>query len=103
MTASSRRPWDLPFLATNRAFLPLVGLFLGLGAVGAIAPAPAHAQGRLDANYEATLSGIAVGKGTWTIEIGDDVFSASAQGGSAGLLRAFSVASGSGASRGRLV
>jgi hypothetical protein len=90
-------------LATNRAFLPIAGLFLGLGAVGAIVPAPAHAQGRVDANYEATLSGIAVGKGTWTIEIGDDVFSASAQGGSAGLLKAFSGGSGSGASQGRVV
>jgi uncharacterized protein DUF3108 len=90
-------------LATNRAFLPFAGLFLGLGAVGAIVPAPAHAQGRVDAKYEATLSGIAVGKGTWTIEIGDDVFSASAQGGSAGLLKAFSGGSGSGASQGRIV
>jgi hypothetical protein len=90
-------------LATNRAFLPLAGLFLGLGSVGVIAPQPASAQGRVDARYEATLSGIAVGKGTWTIEIGDDVFSASAQGGSAGLLKAFSGGSGSGASQGRVV
>lgn len=90
-------------LATHRAFLPLAGLFLGLGAVVALAPAPAAAQGRVDARYEATLAGIAVGKGTWTIEIGDDVFSASAQGGSAGLLKAFSGGSGSGASQGRVV
>jgi hypothetical protein len=94
-------------LATNRAFLPLAGLFWGLGAfgvsLGAIAPAPAHAQGRVDARYEASLSGIPVGKGTWTIDIGDDVFSASAQGGSAGLLKAFSGGSGSGASQGRVV
>ena len=90
-------------MATSRAFLPLAGLFVGLGAVGLIAPAPASAQGRLDAHYEATLSGIAVGKGTWTIEIGDDAFSASAQGGSAGLLKAFSGGSGSGASQGRIV
>ena len=90
-------------MATNRAFLPLAGLFVGLVAVGLIAPAPASAQGRLDAHYEATLSGIAVGKGSWTIEIGDDAFSASAQGGSAGLLKAFSGGSGSGASQGRIV
>ena len=90
-------------MATHRSFLPLAGLFLGLGAVGVSLPAPASAQGRVDARYEATLSGIAVGKGTWTIEIGDDVFSASAQGGSAGLLKAFSGGSGSGASQGRVV
>ena len=61
------------------------------------------AQGRLDAQYEATLAGIAVGKGAWTIEIGDDTFSASAQGGTAGLLKAFSGGTGSGASQGRVV
>ncbi|WP_291734715.1 MULTISPECIES: DUF3108 domain-containing protein [Bradyrhizobium] len=63
----------------------------------------ANAQGRLDAQYEATLAGISVGKGSWTIEIGDDTFSASAQGGTAGLLKAFSGGSGSGTSQGRVV
>ena len=47
---------------------------------------PAFAQGRLDARYEATLSGIPVGRGAWTIDISDDQFSASASGGTAGLL-----------------
>jgi len=103
MTVSSLNALGSPDLATKRAFLPLAGLVLGLGIAGTVAPAPAHAQGRVDAHYEATLSGIAVGKGTWTIEIGDDVFSASAQGGSAGLLKAFSGGSGSGASQGRVV
>src|SRR3954470_1358922 len=103
MTAGTLYFGITAILTTHRAFLPLAGLFWGLGAVSALAPAPAHAQGRVDARYEATLSGIAVGKGTWTIDIGDDVFSASAQGGSAGLLKAFSGGSGSGASQGRVV
>ena len=63
----------------------------------------AHAQGRLDAHYEASLAGIPVGKGAWTIEIGDDTFVASAQGGTSGLLKAFSGGTGSGASQGRVV
>ncbi|WP_407152698.1 DUF3108 domain-containing protein [Bradyrhizobium sp. ORS 86] len=63
----------------------------------------AKAQGRLDAQYEATLAGIPVGKGSWTIEIGDDAFSASAQGGTAGLLKAFTGGTGTGASQGRVV
>jgi hypothetical protein len=67
------------------------------------AAAPAAAQGRLDAQYEASLSGIPVGKGSWAIEIGDDSFSAAAQGGTAGLLKAFSGGTGSGASQGRIV
>jgi Protein of unknown function (DUF3108) len=61
----------------------------------------ASAQGRLDAHYEATLSGIPVGKGAWTIDISDDQFSASASGGTAGLLKAFS--GGTGAAQGRVV
>jgi hypothetical protein len=67
------------------------------------APDGALAQGRLDARYEATLAGIPVGKGAWTIDIGDDQFSAAASGGTAGLLKAFSGGSGTGASQGRVV
>jgi hypothetical protein len=90
---------------TTRAISYRLGL-LGSFAAGALlwlAPLDASAQGRLDAHYEATLSGIPVGKGSWTIEIGDDTFSASAQGGSTGLLKAFSGGSGTGASQGRIV
>lgn len=67
------------------------------------APSSGLAQGRLDARYEATLSGIPVGKGAWNIEISDDSFSASASGGTSGLLKAFSGGSGTGAAQGRVV
>jgi hypothetical protein len=86
--------------SSSRSRLALVA---GLCAGTWLAPQAASAQGRLDAQYEATLAGIPVGKGAWTIEIGDDTFSASAQGGTAGLLKAFSGGSGSGASLGRVV
>jgi hypothetical protein len=66
-------------------------------------PHIALAQGRLDAHYEATLAGIPVGKGSWTIDISDDQFSAALTGGTAGLLKAFASGSGSGASQGRIV
>lgn len=68
-----------------------------------LAPWPAAAQGKLEAHYEASLAGIAVGRGTWGIEIGDDHYSASAQGGTAGLLKAFSSGSGSGSVQGRVI
>ena len=64
---------------------------------------PAFAQGKLEARYEATLSGIPVGTGAWTIDISDDQFSASASGGTAGLLKAFAGGSGTGAAQGRVV
>jgi len=68
-----------------------------------LAPLPAAAQGRLEAHYEASLAGIAVGRGTWGIEIGDDYYSASAQGATAGLLKAFSGGTGTGSAQGRFV
>jgi hypothetical protein len=74
------------------------------GAVVLLAlPQAVRAQARLEARYEATLAGIPVGKGAWTIEISDDQFSASASGGTSGLLKAFASGSGTGASQGRVV
>ena len=92
-------------MTTPVALLSPLGRLIGLclGAFLLLGPQAASAQGRLDAQYEATLAGIPVGKGSWTIEIGDDTFSASAQGGTAGILKAFSGGSGSGASQGRVV
>src|SRR5436190_10438355 len=73
-------------------------------AFGLAAPAPsAFAQGRLEARYEATLSGIPVGKGAWNIDISDDQFSAAATGGTSGLLKTFASGSGSGEAQGRVV
>lgn len=108
MTISSRRSRDLKELTIFRALSPhahRLTLAAGLcaGACLVLAPQPGAAQGRLEAHYEASLSGIPVGKGSWAIEIGDDSFSASAQGGTAGLLKAFSGGTGSGASQGRVV
>lgn len=95
-------------MTISRVFSPPVrGLWwLCLGLVSApvlLSPQATRAQGRLDAQYEASLAGIPVGKGSWTIEIGDDTFSAAAQGATAGLLKAFAGGTGQGASQGRVV
>ena len=76
-------------------------LLAGLALVAAAAPA--SAQGKLDARYEVTLAGIPVGKGSWVVDIADDQYSASASGGTAGLLQAFASGSGTGGSQGRIV
>jgi len=68
-----------------------------------LAPLPVFAQGKVEAHYEASLAGIGVGRGTWGIEITDDFYSASAQGATAGLLKAFSGGTGSGSVQGRVV
>ena len=77
---------------------------LGAGVVLLFATGqPALAQGKLDAHYEVTLAGIPIGRGSWTVDIADDQFSASATGGTTGLMKAFSGGSGAGASQGRIV
>ena len=86
--------------------IPAAGRCVGLCTGAALLiflPQSVSAQGRLDAQYEATLSGIPVGKGAWTIDIGDDQYSASAYGGTAGLLKAIASGSGTGAAQGRVV
>ncbi|WP_296513992.1 DUF3108 domain-containing protein [Rhodopseudomonas sp.] len=62
----------------------------------------AVAQGVLDARYEASLAGIPIGKGAWVIEIDVDQYSASASGGTSGLLQVFSGGHGTGESQGRI-
>lgn len=83
--------------------LPLLTAGAALIAALAGMAAPARAQGRVEAKYEASLAGIPVGKGTWAIDIGEDQYSAAATGGTAGLLKAFSGGSGSGQAQGRVV
>jgi len=83
--------------------LRVVGGLFAAAFVLLAAPHSASAQGKLEAHYEATLAGIPVGRGAWTIEIADDQFTASAFGGTAGLLKAFAGGTGTGASQGRIV
>jgi Protein of unknown function (DUF3108) len=109
MTFRSRALEDRPFVTTHSMISPrptalraVGGLFAGALMLLA-APHSASAQGRLDAHYEATLAGIPVGRGAWTIDIADDQFTASAFGGTVGLLKTFAASSGTGAAQGRVV
>jgi uncharacterized protein DUF3108 len=60
----------------------------------------AAAQSRLEAEYTATLSGIPIGRGNWTIDITEDQYTAAASGGTSGLLRIFAAAHGTSSSHG---
>ncbi len=83
--------------------IPALAVVAAFAAAGFAGSTPAVAQGRVDAKYEASLAGIPVGKGTWTIEVADDQYTASAQGGSTGLMQTFAGGSGTGAAQGRVV
>jgi len=61
---------------------------------------PALAQGKLDARYTVTLAGVPIGRGSWVVDIGEDQFSATANGATAGLLRVFARGDGRSAVRG---
>ena len=56
--------------------------------------------GRLEAEYAASIAGIPIGRGNWTVEISGDEYSAVANGMTTGLLRFFTGARGTGAARG---
>jgi hypothetical protein len=71
-----------------------------LGALAGDARHGAAAQGRLDAEYIATVSGIPVGHGDWVVEISDSAYTAAASGATAGLLKFFTSARGTGVARG---
>jgi hypothetical protein len=92
--------WPWP---TSASALRLLGGLLAVPAMLALPSVPASAQGKLDARYEVTLAGLSVGKGSWVVDIADDQYSASASGGTSGLLSAFASGSGTGGSQGRVV
>jgi hypothetical protein len=60
----------------------------------------AAAQVRLEAQYVASLGGIPVGHGGWVIDVTEDQYSASASGGTTGILKFFSSAHGTSAAHG---
>jgi len=86
--------WIVPTAAAPTAavcVMTLLGAFVGDARHGAAA------QGRLDAEYVATVSGIPVGRGDWIVELSDNAYTAAASGATAGLLRFFTSARGTGA------
>jgi hypothetical protein len=65
-------------------------------------PGIAAAQGRLEAQYIATLAGIPIGKGNWTVDVGESHYSAAASGMTTGLVRLFTGGRATGAAQGSL-
>ncbi len=57
-------------------------------------------QGRLEAEYVASLAGIPIGHGNWIIEIANDQYTAAASGATTGIIRFFTGAHGTGAAHG---
>ena len=75
-------------------------VFVMGGAFATDASHLAAAQGRLEAEYTASLAGITIGRGNWVIEVTEDQFTAAANGATSGILRLFSQGRGTSASQG---
>ena len=71
-----------------------------MAALAADAGHVAAAQVHLEAEYTATLAGLPIGHGAWAIDVAEDQYTAAASGATSGLLRIFTGARGTGASRG---
>lgn len=72
-------------LAFRSAFAATAAVTL---CVGILTAAPAHADGRFEAHYTISMTGISIGKATWTAEIGADQYKAAARGSASGVLAA---------------
>ncbi|MGA7011587.1 MAG: DUF3108 domain-containing protein, partial [Pseudolabrys sp.] len=80
--------------------LPLASALVVLAVTGLVAPA--RAQARLEAHYSATIAGIPIGTGSWIIDVTDTQYSATVNGQTSGLLRAFTGGQGNATARGTL-
>jgi hypothetical protein len=90
----------IPFAAAPATFAAAVCVMAALAADAGHVAAAQVAQVHLEAEYTATLAGLPIGHGAWTIEIAEDQYTAAASGATSGLLRIFTGARGTGASRG---
>jgi hypothetical protein len=92
-----------PFvLSARHAASAAFFIFALAAAVLADAGHRAAAQGRLEAQYTVSVAGIPIGRGSWTIEIANDQYTAAASGTTTGLIKFFTGAHGTGAAHGTI-
>lgn len=70
----------------NESLSPRNLFALGVAAMLSFVTLPVHAQGRFDANYTLSMSGISIGKLNWRTEIGASDYTISAGGRTSGIL-----------------
>src|SRR4029077_9296342 len=73
-----------------------------MAALAADAGHVAAAQGRFEAEYTATFAGIPIARVNWVIEISDDQFTATASGGTFGIIRVLTQGHGTSTAQGPL-
>ncbi len=92
----------MPRLPTSCGLVAAICLAASLPATPRAAALQTHSANRLKVAYTATLLGFPIGDIGWTIDIGDNRFSAAATGETAGLLRIFAQGHGVAEARGTI-
>jgi uncharacterized protein DUF3108 len=90
--------WFLSSLRRNARRKIAIAVTLVLASVAL--PASANAQSKLEAQYTASIAGIPLGRGVWTIDVTGDHYAASANGKTVGLVQMISSGQGSVAATG---
>jgi hypothetical protein len=81
-----------------------LGLFALVGvALCAGFAVPGRAETKLDAQYEASLAGLPIGKGTWVIELGEKDYTLAASGMTTNLMKLFTGGKASATAQGAIV
>jgi hypothetical protein len=88
--------------AGRAAFAAFFILAVVVAALAADAGHCAAAQGRLEAQYTASIAGIPIGHGSWTVEVSNNQYTAAASGTTTGLIKFFTGAHGTSAAHGVL-
>lgn len=86
----------------SRVGVAVAFVFTATAALLADAGTVTAAQGRLQAEYVATVAGVQVGHGNWFVDISDSTYTAMASGATAGVLTIFSGAHGTGSAQGTI-
>ena len=88
--------------ASRAAFAAFFISAVVIGVLAADAGHCAAAQGRLEAQYTASIAGIPIGHGSWTVEVSNNQYTAAASGTTTGLIKFFTGAHGTSAAHGIL-
>jgi len=95
----------LPPIVRRASRAAFAAFFVSAALVAALAADAGHgaaAQGRLEAQYSASIDGIPIGRGNWTVEIANNQYTAAASGTTTGLIKFFTGAHGTGAVHGTI-
>jgi len=89
--------------ADSKVFSRTAALLLAAPVCALFVANPARAQGKVDAHYTISMTGVTIGQITWRIDIGDTLYATTATGKASGVLSALMNGEGSVTAKGNVV